>query len=76
MVRTIAGTLIYVGRGKLEPAAVDRALETGERTAAGPTAPARGLYLIRVLYEEPVFAGGGGESDGRPRPGVMRFGSD
>ncbi len=73
MVRTIAGTLIYVGRGKLEPSAIDRALATGDRTAAGPTAPACGLYLLRVLYDEPVFADG--EPGPRGRPGVMRFGA-
>ena len=74
MVRTIAGTLIYVGRGKLEPAAVDRALATGDRTEAGPTAPACGLYLLRVLYDEPIFAES--EPGPRGRPGVIRFGRD
>lgn len=57
MVRTIAGTLIDVGRGRMGPEDVSRALETGERTAAGPTAPAAGLYLVRVLYDEPAFEG-------------------
>jgi tRNA pseudouridine38-40 synthase len=73
MVRTIAGTLIYVGRGKLEPSAIDEALQSGERTAAGPTAPARGLYLVRVLYDEPVFLGG--ERGPNGPPGVTRFSS-
>lgn len=57
MVRTIAGTLIHVGKGKLEPACIDRALESGERTAAGPTAPAAGLCMARVLYPEALFSG-------------------
>lgn len=57
MVRTIAGTLIDVGRGRLDPQCVSRALETGERTQAGPTAPAAGLYMLRLLYDEPVFRG-------------------
>ena len=57
MVRTIAGTLIDVGRGRLDPDCVSRALQTGERTEAGPTAPAAGLYLLRVMYDEPVFQG-------------------
>ena len=35
----------------------NRALESGVRTDAGPTAPACGLYLLRVLYREPVLSG-------------------
>jgi tRNA pseudouridine38-40 synthase len=57
MVRTIAGTLIEAGRGKLTAQDVREALSSGDRTRAGPTAPACGLYLLRVLYSEPVFAG-------------------
>ena len=57
MVRNIAGTLLDVGRGRLEPGAVARALASGQRTDAGPTAPAEGLYLLRVLYDEPLFPG-------------------
>jgi len=57
MVRNIAGTLLDVGRGRLEPGSVARALASGQRTDAGPTAPAEGLYLLRVLYDEPLFPG-------------------
>lgn len=57
MVRTIAGTLIDVGKGRLAPDDVARALASGERDHAGPTAPAEGLYLVRVFYDEPTFAG-------------------
>ncbi len=57
MVRTIAGTLIDVGRGKLAPEQVAAALAECDRNLAGPTAPARGLYLLRVLYHEPTFRG-------------------
>lgn len=57
MVRIIAGTLLEVGRGKLAPDCVTRALENGERTELGATAPPEGLYLVSVLYPEPCFAG-------------------
>jgi tRNA pseudouridine38-40 synthase len=50
MVRILVGTLIDVGRGRLEPAIVSRMLETGDRTAGGMTAPACGLTLLRVIY--------------------------
>lgn len=50
MVRILVGTLIDVGRGRIEPAVVSRMLENGDRTAGGMTAPACGLTLLRVLY--------------------------
>ncbi len=51
MVRNIVGTLVEIGRGSLEPSDLTRILEARDRTAAGPTAPARGLYLVEVVYE-------------------------
>ena len=57
MVRTIAGTLIDIGRGRLEVDCIARALASGERTAAGMTAPAAGLYLMSVRYPGPIFQG-------------------
>jgi tRNA pseudouridine38-40 synthase len=51
MVRILAGTLIAVGSGKLETGAIARALKSGSRLDLGPTAPARGLTLMRVYYE-------------------------
>jgi tRNA pseudouridine38-40 synthase len=50
MVRTMAGTLIEVGRGKMPPSGVREVLASGERALAGPTAPARALFLERVFY--------------------------
>jgi tRNA pseudouridine38-40 synthase len=50
MVRILVGTLIDVGRGRIEPQAVRRMLETGDRAAGGMTAPAHGLTLLRVIY--------------------------
>jgi tRNA pseudouridine38-40 synthase len=52
MVRSIVGTLRAVGRGELDPATVLRAIETGTRPLAVVTAPAHGLTLIEVRYEE------------------------
>jgi tRNA pseudouridine38-40 synthase len=50
MVRTIVGTLIEVGRGRLEPLQVEEIFRRNERRLAGPTAPAKGLCLTRVNY--------------------------
>lgn len=52
MVRIIAGTLIGVGSGKLEPGAFKRAIESGSRLDLGITAPAHGLTLMEVFYGE------------------------
>ncbi len=50
MVRNIVGTLIEVGRGNLEPQDLLRILAARDRTQAGPTAPAKGLCLVKVEY--------------------------
>ncbi len=52
MVRSIAGTLAAVGRGEIDGARIRRALASGERSLAGATAPACGLTLVEVHYEE------------------------
>jgi tRNA pseudouridine38-40 synthase len=49
-VRNMVGTLILVGRGKWLPDQVAQALAARDRTAAGPTAPPDGLYLVGVDY--------------------------
>ncbi|MGH2681285.1 MAG: hypothetical protein ACRDG8_12545 [Actinomycetota bacterium] len=51
MVRSLAGTLVSVGEGKLEPDAMPSVLDAEDRSAAGPPAPAHGLTLERVQYE-------------------------
>ena len=51
MVRIIAGTLIQVGIGELEPEEVASILNRRERTAAGPTAPAHGLTMVGIDFE-------------------------
>jgi len=50
MVRIMVGTLVAVGRGKLEPGIVGRLLAEGDRTMAGATAPPQGLCLMEVYY--------------------------
>ena len=50
MVRTIAGTLMAVGRGELDRDAIIAAVETGARPTAAVTAPACGLTLLSVRY--------------------------
>lgn len=50
MVRAIAGTLMNVGRGFWPESQVGEILQAQDRTLAGPTAPAAGLFLMRVSY--------------------------
>ncbi len=50
MVRTIVGTLLEVGRGKIVPENIADILASGERSKAGATAPACGLTLLKVNY--------------------------
>lgn len=50
MVRSLVGTLLWVGSGKLTPEEFRRVLETGNRGGAGPTAPAQGLCMVAVFY--------------------------
>jgi tRNA pseudouridine38-40 synthase len=52
MVRTIVGTLIECGTGRRDPAEVPGILAARDRAAAGPTAPAQGLYLAGVRYAD------------------------
>jgi tRNA pseudouridine38-40 synthase len=51
MVRNIVGTLIEVGRGLRSPQSFAELLEARDRTKAGPTAPAHGLFLVEVKYQ-------------------------
>ena len=56
MVRIIAGTLRDTGSGKLNPGALKRAIESGDRLDLGVTAPAHGLTLMEVFYALPESA--------------------
>lgn len=50
MVRNIVGTLVETGKGKMSPERAKEILSSGDRRLAGPTAPAQGLFLEKVLY--------------------------
>jgi tRNA pseudouridine38-40 synthase len=50
MVRNITGTLIEVGKGRISPEMFDNILKDRDRTKAGPTAPANGLFLEEIIY--------------------------
>lgn len=52
MVRIIVGTLLKVGLGVYPPEHVEEILEAKDRNCAGPKAPARGLTLIGISYQE------------------------
>jgi tRNA pseudouridine38-40 synthase len=52
MVRNLVGTLLEIARGRMEPRSIDEILATGDRRQAGPTAPAHGLCLERIEYDD------------------------
>lgn len=55
MVRAIVGTLIDVGRGKIDMEQFRQIIEARDRCAAGTSAPAHGLFLTDVHYSEELF---------------------
>jgi tRNA pseudouridine38-40 synthase len=50
MVRSLVGTLVRVGEGKMEPDTMPEVLDARSRSAAGSVAPPHGLALVRVIY--------------------------
>ena len=50
-VRSMVGSLVWVGEGRWTPDDLQRALEARDRRACGPVAPPEGLYLVRVDYD-------------------------
>ena len=60
MVRTIVGTLVWVGRGRLAVSAVEQLLTSRDRREAGPSAPGHGLFLafVRLADDLPGRASG------------------
>jgi len=61
MVRNIVGSLVEVGRGARPPGWIGEVVDGRDRKRAGPTAPAQGLMLVRVLYGPDVTPRAAGE---------------
>lgn len=58
MVRIMVGTLLWINEGKIPPQSIPEIIESRSRGRAGATAPACGLYLNRVIYENDPFENG------------------
>ena len=69
MVRAIVGTLLWVGRGKIGVERFGEIVRSLDRAVAGPSAPARGLCLVRVAYDENVRQAGQARQE-RPKRGI------
>jgi len=54
MVRAIVGTLLEVGLKKIAPEAIREIIKSKDRSRAGVSVPAKGLYLTKVLYPEKI----------------------
>ena len=54
MARAMAGTVVYAAEGKIKPSEIGAILDSGNRTAAGPTVPAGGLYMSHLWYDDGV----------------------
>jgi len=54
MARAMAGTVVYAAEGKIAPDEIGKILESGNRTAAGPTVPPGGLYMSHLWYDDGV----------------------
>ena len=51
MVRSMMGTIIQIGLGRKDPSVIKDILETQNRSLAGKTAEARGLFLVKIFYK-------------------------
>lgn len=58
MVRIMVGTLLDAAAGKIQPEDIPEILSSGDRSRAGQTAPAHGLYLVKVCYPDFNLTGG------------------
>ncbi|MGI6580165.1 MAG: tRNA pseudouridine(38-40) synthase TruA [Saccharofermentanales bacterium] len=55
MIRILAGTLFYIGNGKIDCTDIPQYLASRDRTLMGKTMPAQGLFLHKVYYQEVLF---------------------
>jgi tRNA pseudouridine38-40 synthase len=55
MVRAIVGTLVNVGKGKITIGDLNNIINARNRSAAGASAPAKGLYLTSITYPDEIF---------------------
>jgi tRNA pseudouridine38-40 synthase len=55
MVRAIVGTLLDIGMGKTTPADLEKILASKSRSEAGPSVPAKGLYLTEITYPNTIY---------------------
>ena len=55
MVRAIVGTMVKIGKGKIAPGEIERIIVSGNRSSAGMSAPAKGLFLTAIEYPEEIF---------------------
>jgi tRNA pseudouridine38-40 synthase len=55
MVRAIVGTMIEAGRSRIDPEGFERIIVSKNRSSAGMSAPAKGLFLISIEYPEEIF---------------------
>ena len=54
MARAMTGTVVYAAEGKIKPSEIGAILGSGNRTAAGPTVPAGGLYMSHLWYDDGI----------------------
>ena len=54
MARAMAGTVVYAAEGKIAPGQIGAILDSGNRTAAGPTVPPGGLYMTHLWYDDGI----------------------
>ena len=54
MARAMAGTVVYAAEGKIRPEEIGAILDSGNRTSAGPTVPAGGLYMTHLWYDDGI----------------------
>ena len=57
MVRAIVGTLLDVGNNKISLSELHKIIQSKDRSNAGASAPAKGLYLSEIVYPDSVYGG-------------------